>query len=104
MIRRISFVVSITFLAITSFLFVVFPKIIPGAIMQLMMLLVMGLVFALVFLDRVSFVINKKLYRKDILHDYLFTHSKPEDIHSDLELVQELVASRRQAALDFKRS
>ncbi|MDH3327164.1 MAG: hypothetical protein OEM38_10660 [Gammaproteobacteria bacterium] len=93
--------VSVVFLA--SIVFVVFPKELPGVLMQIFMVIVMACVFGLVFLDRVSFTINKKLYKKDILHDYLFTHSIPEDIHKDIELVQELIVSRRQAAQETKR-
>ena len=59
-------------IAVASVAFVVFPKELPGLLMQVMMVVVMGSVFGLVFLDRVSFTINKKMYKKDILHDYLF--------------------------------
>jgi len=100
--RRLCLAVFIAIIAVASVLFVVFPKDIPGVLMQLMMVVVMGAVFGLVFLDRVSFVLNKKMYKKDILHDYLFTHSHPEDIRRDIELVQELIVSRREAAQEMK--
>lgn len=101
--RKLSLALFIVIIAFASVTFVVFPKDLPGVLMQLIMVLVMGAVFGLVFLDRVSFTINKKLYKKDILHDYLFMHSQPEDIHKDIELVQELIVSRRQAAQEMKR-
>jgi len=101
--RKVSFFVFIIIIGLASVGFVVFPKVIPGVIMQLMMVVVMGAVFGLVFLDRVSFVLNKKTYKKDILHNYLFTHSHPEDMRKDVELVQALIASRRQAAKEMRR-
>lgn len=100
--RRICLAVFSLIVAFATVLFVVFPKEIPGVLMQMMMVLVMGAVFGLVFLDRVSFVLNKKMYKKDILHDYLFTHSQPEDIRRDIDLVQELIVSRREAAQEMK--
>lgn len=101
--RKMSLIIFSAIIAFASVAFVVFPKEIPGLLMQMMMILVMGSVFGLVFLDRVSFILNKKTYKKDILHDYLFTHSQPEDIRRDIELVQELIVSRRQAAQEMKR-
>jgi len=101
--RVMSLIAFIIIIIFSSVVFVVFPKVVPGMLMQVIMVTVMGAVFGLVFLDRVSFTINKKLYKKDILHDYLFTHSKPEDIHKDVELVQELVSTRRLAAQEMKR-
>lgn len=100
--RIISLTVFSLIVSVASVLFVVFPKDLPGALTQLMMVVVMGSVFGLVFLDRVSFVLNRKMYKKDILHDYLFTHSQPEDIRRDIELVQELIVSRREAAQEMK--
>jgi len=101
--RKASIALFVVIIGVASVGFIVFPKVLPGMLMQMMMVLVMGAVFGLVFLDRVSFTLNKRIYKKDILHDYLFTHSKPEDIHKDIELVQELVVTRRQAAQEMKR-
>jgi len=101
--RKLSIVIFIIIIILSSILFIVFPKALPGFLSQIVMLIVMGAVFGLVFLDRISFIINRKTYKKDILHDYLFTHSKPEDIHKDTDLVVELIANRRQAAQELKR-
>ena len=101
--RIMSLILFVLTIVIASVAFIVFPKQLPGMLMQVLMVTVMGAVFGLVFLDRVSFMINKKTYKKDILHDYLFTHSHPEDIHRDMELVQELIVSRREAAQEMKR-
>ena len=102
-IRKTSMMVLILIIALSSVVFVVFPKTLPGMLVQVIMIAAMASVFGLVFLDRVSFTINKKTYRKDILHDYLFTHSKPEDMHKDVELIQEQVVARRKAAQEQKR-
>ena len=101
--RKVCLISFSLIIAVASVAFVVFPKELPGMLMQLMMVIVMGAVFGLVFLDRVSFMINKKMYKKDILHDYLFTHSHPEDIRRDIDLVQELIVSRREAAQELRR-
>ncbi len=100
--RVMSLITFLVIIAVVTVVFVVFPKDIPGVLMQMIMVVVMGAVFGLVFLDRVSFTLNKKTYKKDILHDYLFTHSQPDDIRRDLDLVQELIVSRRKAAQEMK--
>jgi len=102
-IRLTSTILFSIIVAVSSVLFIVYPKALPGVVMQIIMLFAMSSIFGLLFLDRVSYTINKKLYKKDILHDYLFKHSKPDDMHKEVELVQELVVTRRQAAKEMKR-
>ena len=96
---RLAFVITIIF---SSILFVVFPKVLPGLVMQLVMLLSMGSVFGLFFLDRISHFLAKKYLKQDIIHKYLFQHLKPEDLHKDEDLVLELVAKRRDDSRQLK--
>lgn len=76
-------------------MFVVFPKDVPGLLMQVVMLLSMVSVFGLFFLDRISHLLNKKYFKQEIVHKYIFQHLKPDDIHKDAELVVDLIGKRR---------
>jgi len=101
--RRVSTISFIVIIAVSSFIFIVVPKAIPGLLFQIIMLLSMGSVFGLVFLDRVSFILNKKFAKKDIVNKYLLQNSKPEDMHQDVEFILELVRDRRAANQDLKK-
>ena len=101
--RLVSLISFIVIIAISSFIFIVIPKSLPGLLFQVVMILSMGSVFGLVFLDRVSFILNKRFSKKDIVNKYLFQNSKPEDIHQDVELVLDLVKERRAANQEFKK-
>ena len=101
--RRISLATFLVTIAISSFIFIVTPKLLPGLLFQLVMVLSMGSVFGLVFLDRVSFILNKKFAKKDILNKYLLQNSKPEDMHQDVELILELIKDRRAANQEMKK-
>jgi len=100
--RIVSLVSFIFIIVVSSFIFIVIPKVLPGLLFQVVMILAMGSVFGLVFLDRVSFVLNKKFAKKDIVNKYLLQNSKPEDIHQDAELIFELVKNRRAANQEMK--
>lgn len=93
--RRFFQISFIAIIIVSSVLFVVIPKSLPPMIMQLVMVLSMASVFGLFFLDRISHLINKKKFKQDIVHKYLFKHLKPDDVHKDSELVLEMVTERR---------
>jgi len=101
--RRVSTISFILIIAVSSFIFIVIPKTIPGLLFQVIMILSMVSVFGLVFLDRVSFILNKKFAKKDIVNKYLLQNSKPEDMHQDVEFILELVRDRRAANQDLKK-
>ena len=92
----------VTLIVIASLVLVAMPKVLPGLLYQLLMIISMACVFGLFFLDRISFMLTKKFYQKDILHKYLFEHSRPDDIHKDPELVVDLISRRRKAAQEKK--
>ncbi len=94
--RRLLQILFLLIIALTSVLFVVFPQVLPSMLMQLIMLCSMASVFGLFFLDRLSFYLNRFMFKQDIVHKYLFQHLKPDDVHKDAELVMELVGKRRQ--------
>jgi len=93
--RRTMQISFIAIIVITTSLFVAFPYLLPGALMQLIMLLSMGSLFSLFFLDRLSFMLSKRKFTQDVMHQYFFKNLKPDDVHRDAELVVELVSKRR---------
>lgn len=97
---KFSFIIVVVF---ATTLFVVSPKILPSTFMQMILLISMGSLFALFFLDRISFILVKQLFKKDILHKYLFQHLKPEDVHRDVELLVEMIGKRRRDTKEFRR-
>lgn len=96
---KVSFIVAIVF---SSILFVVFPKLLPPILMQLIMLLSMGSVFGLFFLDRISYLLNKKFFKQDIVHKYIFQHLKPDDVHKDSDLVVDMINQRRKNSKEMR--
>ena len=101
--RLASMLSFIVILIVSSFIFVVIPREFSGIFIQVLMILSMLSIGGLVFLDRVSFQLNKKFFKQGIMHEYLFTHSKPEDIHKDADIVVELVRDRRAATQKKKK-
>ena len=95
--RLYSLLSFVVILVISTFIFVVIPRTFSGIFIQMLMILCMLSIIGLVFLDRVSFQLNKKFFKQNVMHEYLFTHSKPEDIHKDADIVVELVKDRRAA-------
>ena len=95
--RLYSLLSFVVILIISTFIFIVIPRVFSGIFIQMLMILSMLSIIGLVFLDRVSFQLNKKFFKQDMMHEYLFTHSKPEDIHKDADIVVELVKDRRAA-------
>ena len=57
----------------------------------------------MVFLDRISYQLNKKFFKQDVLHEYLLKHSKPEDVHKDADIIVELIKDRRVVSQGKKR-
>ncbi|HFE39039.1 MAG TPA: hypothetical protein ENK06_11585 [Gammaproteobacteria bacterium] len=96
--RRKVMLSFIAILIISTFTFVVVGRNVSGLLTQMLMILSMLSITGLVFLDFISFMLNKKFFRQDIMREYLFTHSKPEDIHKDSDVVVELIKDRRAAA------
>ena len=95
--RLISLLSFIIIIVASTVVFVVFPRSVSGYFVQFLMILSMLSIMGLVFLDRVSFQINKKFFKQDILVEYLFKHSKPEDMHKDPDIMVELIKTRRAA-------
>lgn len=89
-------ILFLTIVVSSSVLFVVFPTVLPGMLMQLILLLSMVGLFGLFFLDRISHLLNKKYFEQDIVHKYFFQHLKPDDVHKDADLVVALISKRRQ--------
>lgn len=101
--RLASMLSFVAILVVSSFIFVVVPREFSGIFIQALMILSMISIVGLVFLDRVSFQLNKKFFKQDIMHEYLFKHSKPEDIHKDADIVVELIKDRRAASQEKKK-
>ena len=93
--RLVSLLSFIAVVVASSFVFIVLSREVPGVLVQILMILCMFSIIGLVFLDRVSFQLNKKFYKKDIMCEYLFKHSKPEDMHEETDIIVELVKDRR---------
>ena len=96
--RLVSLLSFIAIVIASSFVFIVLSREVSGILVQVLMILSMFSIIGLVFLDRVSFQLNKKFYKKDTMCEYLFKHSKPEDMHEDTDIIVELVKDRRAAA------
>lgn len=97
---KIGFIFTVV---VSSFIFITLPNVLPGFLFQTIMVASMLSVFGLVFLDQASFQINKKFYPiKDILNNYLFKHSKAEDIHKAVDVVVELIKDRRALSQEKK--
>jgi len=101
--RLASMLSFVVILIVSTFIFVVVPREFSGIFIQGLMILSMISIMGLVFLDRVSFQLNKKFFKQDIMHEYLFKHSKPEDIHKDADIVTELLKDRRAASQEKKK-
>lgn len=101
--RKTSLFSFIATVLIASFILIVLGKEVSGILVQIVMILGMLSVAGLVFLDVVSFVLNKKFFKQDVIHEYLFKHSKAEDINEDVDIVMELINDRRAAAQSRKR-
>ena len=101
--RRMAQLIFITIAVLFSVIFIVMGRNISGAVTQILMIISMLSIGGLVFLDVVSFLLNKKFFRKDILGEYLFKHSKPEDMHKAEDIVVELIKDRREACQEQKR-
>lgn len=102
--RIASLLSFITMIVVSSFVFIVLSREVSGVFVQVLMILSMLSIVGLVFLDRVSFQLNKKFFKQDIFLQYLFKHSKPEDIHKDADIVVELIKDRRAAEQEKKRT
>ncbi len=87
----------IAIVLISSFILVVLGREVSGVLIQLVMLLSMVSIAGLIFLDFISFMLNKKFFKQDIMHEYLFKHAKPEDFNKVPEIVVELIKDRRAA-------
>lgn len=92
----------IAIVLISSFILVVLGREVSGILIQLVMLLSMVSIAGLVFLDFISFMLNKKFFKQDIIHEYLFKHAKHEDFNKDPEIVVELIKDRRAASQESK--
>lgn len=101
--RMASLLSFIAIIAISSFILVVLARDISGVFVQIIMILSMISVAGVVFLDVVSFVLNKKFFKQDIVHAYLFKHSKSSDFKEDADIIIELIKDRRAAAQEQKR-
>lgn len=97
---RIIFLVTIV---VASIILIVLPRTFSAIFFQFVMLLSMASIFGMFFLNFISFQVNKRFFKKDVLHDYLFKHSKSDDIEKDPELIEELIRDRRLAAQLQKR-
>jgi hypothetical protein len=102
--RLLSLLTFIAVLIVSSFVFIVLPRDVSGLFVQVLMILSMLSIIGLVFLDRVSFQLNKKFFKQNVIHEYLFKHSKPEDIHKDADIVVELIKDRRAASQEKKKT
>lgn len=101
--RMMSMLTFIVLIILSTIVFVVFPRAVSGIFIQFLMIVSMLAIIGLVFLDRVSFQLNKKFFKQDITHEYLFKHSKPEDVHKDADVIVELIKDRRAASQRKKR-
>lgn len=101
--KMISMLVFVVIIAISSVVFIVLSRAIPGIVIQVLMILCMFSIVGLVFLDRVSYQLNKKFFEKSVLHDNLFKHSKPEDMYTDADIMVELIKSRRASEKEKKK-
>lgn len=100
--KRTCLIGFIVVIAINSSLFVIVPKDLSGLLYQFLLIVSMLAVFGLVFLDTISFFINKQLNKKDVFYKNLLQHSKADDIHKDIELIEKLIKDRRIASQEFK--
>jgi len=93
--RLVSKLCFVFIVLISTLVFVIYPRDVSGFLIQILMILSMLSIIGLVFLDRVSYQLNKKFFKQDLLHEYLLKHSKPEDIHKDTDIIVELIKDRR---------
>lgn len=93
--RKRCFISLLSIVIILSVVFIMFAPMLHGLLMQLMMVISMFSIAGLIFLDWLSFQVNKRKFPKEIVHNYVLEHSKPEDIHQNSELVLSLVQERR---------
>ena len=100
--RLVSLLSFVVIIAASSFVFIVLSREVSGILIQVLMILSMLSIIGLVFLDRVSFQLNKKFFKQNIMCEYLFKHSKPEDMHEDADIIIELVKDRRSASQNKK--
>jgi len=93
--RKRCFISLLSIVIILSIVFIMFAPMLHSWLMQLMMVISMFSIGGLMFLDWLSFQVNKRKFPKEIIHNYVLEHSKPEDIHQNAELTLDLVQERR---------
>ena len=100
--RLMSLISFIIIIIASSFVFVIFSREVSGVLVQVLMILTMFSIMGLVFLDRVSYQLNKKFYKQNITSEYLFKHLKPEDMYTDSDILVELIKDRHVASMKKK--
>ncbi len=93
--RKTCFISLISIVIVASVVFIMFTPVLHSWLLQLMMVISMFSIAGLMFLDWLSFQVNKRKFPKEIIHNYVLEHSKPEDIHQSADLILNLVQERR---------
>jgi len=100
--RKTCFISLISIVILSSAVFIMFGPALHNLLLQLMMVISMFSIAGLIFLDWMSFQVNKRKFPKEIIHGYVLEHSKPEDIHQSAELILNLVQERRKENPNMK--